>query len=70
MAFTTADEVRLLTLEEVAIDLTKQLSGAASVNQLNRLLILCQDDIRIMTEQVEALEAIADELLTLTRKLQ
>ena len=70
MAFTTTDERRLLVLEAAALELSKKLSGAASMNQLNRVLIVAEDDLNKLEEQMDALEVIMEEILDLTRKLQ
>jgi len=69
-ALTAAERMRLETLEETVTSLAKLVKGGGSTNQLNRLLVLSQDQNRKLTEQVEALETTMAEVIDKVRKLQ
>ena len=70
MSLTDTEELKIAELEETAKILAKLTKGAASKNQLNRLLVLTQETIARLTKRVEELERQMDKLLTLARKLQ
>ena len=70
MTISAKDEIRLLTLENEIIRLERFIKGAASTNQLNRLRVLCIDDVNQLKDLLENLEPEVQELLELTRKLQ
>lgn len=70
MALTKAQEKRLSNLEVMFAQLNHLIQGAGSKNQLNRLLVLAQEDIRKLDEKVTEVEESMDELLELVRKLQ
>jgi hypothetical protein len=70
MAMTTAERDRLTSLERAANALALLIKGAGSKNQLNRLLVLCQDQNRKLTDRVAALETQMAEILALVRRLQ
>ena len=70
MALTAAEEERIQELEETVVRLTKLMQGSGSKNQLNRLLILAQEEVRKLTTQLEPIEADTEECLALARKLQ
>ncbi len=70
MSLTTAEKIRLEELEAAAVDLAKLVKGGGSKNQLNRLLVLAQNDNKKLTTRVEALEEKMQEILDLVRRLQ
>ena len=70
MALTAAEEERITELEDTVKRLTKLMQGSGSKNQLNRLLILAQEEIRKLTDQLEPIEIQTQETLALARKLQ
>lgn len=70
MALTAAEEERIQELEDTVKRLTILMQGSGSKNQLNRLLILAQEEIRKLTTQLEPIETQAEECLELARKLQ
>lgn len=70
MALSTAERKRLETAEDVIQRLAKLIEGGGSTNQLNRLLVLANNEISKLTIRVAALETEITTLLTLVRKLQ
>jgi hypothetical protein len=70
MALTNSEQLRLTNAEETAQQLKHLIAGAGSKNQLNRLLVLCNEEIRKLTARVASLETEVQELLELARKLQ
>jgi hypothetical protein len=70
MTLTRTEELRLENAEETAQQLKHLISGAGSKNQLNRLLVLCNEEIRKLNARVASLEEEVSELLALARKLQ
>ena len=70
MALSTAERLRLEAAERALETIAISLRGAGSKNQLNRLLVLAQDQMRKLTIRVEAIETTATELLALLRRLQ
>ena len=70
MALTTAEEKRLTEAEYAINQLAQLVKGAGSTNKLNRLLILCQDELRKLNNRLDDIEDKAEELIVLARKLQ
>lgn len=70
MSLTTSEEKRLSEAESTVNQLAKLVQGAGSKNQLNRLLVLCQQEVGELKSMVDELEDKVDELIDLTRKLQ
>jgi cell division protein FtsB len=70
MALTPSEKARMKKAEETLVSLQNLIEGAASTNQLNRLLVLANEEIRRLTERVETLETKVNELLDLAKKLQ
>ena len=71
MALTTTERQRLEDLEEDVRRIAQLVKGGGSKNQLNRLLILAQEQSRRLTIQLEQLETkVEDDLLPLVRRLQ
>jgi len=70
MALTTNERKQLTELETAAKNLALIIKGAGSKNQLNRLLVLCQDQNRKLTDRVTALETQMTKILDLVRRLQ
>jgi len=70
MALTPAEEARLQAVELAVTQMQVLIRGMGSKNQLNRLRVLCGNNINKLTDKVTDLEAIAQELLDLARKLQ
>lgn len=70
MSLTAAELTRLETLEKTIANLAVLVQGGGSKNQLNRLLVLAQDQNRKLTAVVEELEVQMKEVLKNTRKLQ
>lgn len=70
MALTLTEEKRLKRLELTADQIKQWTKGAASENMLNRLLILCNEEISKMDIKITELEEKVDELIALARKLQ
>lgn len=70
MAFTAADEKRLRSIETIVYRLSVLIEGAGSKNQLNRLLVLAQNQVDKLSTRVDALETQMDEILELARRLQ
>lgn len=70
MSLSTVERTRLEELEQDTNNLATLIRGGGSKNQLNRLLVLAQDQNRKLTARVEALETKMDEILELVRKLQ
>lgn len=70
MTLSRYEELRIQNIEEQIIVLQKQLRGAASKNQLNRLLVLANEEVRKLTVLNTSLQTKVDELIELTEKLQ
>lgn len=70
MTLTFSEEQRLTNAEETAQQLSHLIEGAGSKNQLNRLLVLCNEEVRKLNARVTTLETQVQELLVLARKLQ
>jgi hypothetical protein len=70
MSLTAAEEKRIENLEETVQQLSTLISHAGSKSQLNKLLVLCNEEVRKLTSKVDSLEAEVQELLTLARRLQ
>jgi hypothetical protein len=70
MTLTPAEKKRLQNAEATIIDLEELIKGAGSKNQLNRLLILANEEIRRLNERVDELQTEVNELLDLAKKLQ
>lgn len=70
MALTTAQEKRLSNVEETTQLIKHLVDGAGSKNQLNRLLVLCNEEIRKLNVRITALETEVSTLLELAQKLQ
>jgi archaellum component FlaC len=70
MTLSASERARLVAAEETIADLAQLVKGAGSKNQLNRLLILAQEQCRQLSSIVETLETQVQELLELARKLQ
>jgi hypothetical protein len=70
MTLTAAEETRLENAEDTTQQLKHLIDGAGSKNQLNRLLVLCNEEIRKLNARVATLETEVSELLVLARKLQ
>jgi len=70
MALTAKEEYRVQQLEVLAVQLNQLIKGASSENQLNRLLVLAQDDMDKLKTAQDELDIKVEELLELTRKLQ
>ena len=70
MTLSHTEEQRLQKLEQVAEQCVQWLEHAASMNMLNRLLVLCNEEIAKTNTNVTRLEAKQDEIITLLRKLQ
>jgi hypothetical protein len=70
MALTRSEELRLQAAELKVAQLGHLVEGTGSKNQLNRLLVLCQEETRNLTVKLENLEEEMSTLLALARKLQ
>lgn len=70
MTLTYAEEKRLKKVEETATATAHLVKGTASKNMLNRLLVLCQEETKSLTEKINELEEEMSTILELTRKLQ
>jgi hypothetical protein len=70
MSLSAAELARLETLEQTVRQLAQLVEGSGSKNQLNRLLVLAQENTRTLTTLVESLEAKMDILIPLAQKLQ
>jgi hypothetical protein len=70
MSLTAAEEKRISDLETKTVQIGHLVQGTASKNMLNRMLVLCQQEVANLTTKVEETEAKATTLLTLARKLQ
>lgn len=67
---TNSEEQRLQKVEATTTQVAHLVKGTGSKNQLNRLLTLCQEQIRDLDGKVTDLETEVTTLLRLTRKLQ
>ena len=70
MVLTPSEEIRIQEIEQTIRNITKLATGAGSKNQLNRLLVLAQEQVADLKNVVEPLEVKMEELLVLARKLQ
>ena len=70
MTLTYSEETRLRNAERTVQDLKDLIEQAGSKNQLNRLLVLAQEEMKRLTSKVGALESQSTTLLGLLRKLQ
>ena len=70
MSLTNSEETRLQELETIATQLSHLVQGTGSKNMLNRLLTLCQEQVRDLNNKLDELETDMQEILTLVRKLQ
>ena len=70
MTFTKTEEDRLSACETLTTQLGHLIQGTGSKNQLNRLLVLCQEETRDLTNKLNTLETDMTTLLALARKLQ
>ena len=70
MALSNGERKRLENAEDNINNLAKLAQGGGSKNQLNRLLVLAQDQNRKLTARVVELESQIEELLDKVRKLQ
>ena len=70
MTLTNSEETRLRNAERTVQSLKTLIENAGSKNQLNRLLVLAQEEIKRLTTKVDSLEAEQTVLLGLLRKLQ
>lgn len=70
MSLNAAELVRLTKVEKNLRYLAEQMEGSGSKNQLNRLLVLAQNELSKVTTRIEAVETKVEELLELARKLQ
>jgi hypothetical protein len=70
MSLTYDEEQRIKNIEQTAQKLSNLMTGAASKNMLNRLLTLCNEENRRLSQKLTEAEAKLDTLITLARKLQ
>ena len=70
MTLSLYEEKRIKNIEEKLISIQNQMAGAASEEMLNRLLVLCKEKIRVLTEQTTDLQTKVDKLIALAQKLQ
>ena len=70
MALTPAEEQRLQDIEALLNQLKSLITGAASRNVVNRLLVLCNEEVRRAELRQDVIEASLEELITLTESLQ
>lgn len=70
MSLTAAEETRIASLEDKAVQLTVLVKNTASKNMLNRLLVLAQEQTGEIKTRIEALETQMTTLLAQARKLQ
>lgn len=70
MSLTYDEEQRIQNIEQTAQKLSNLMTGAASKNMLNRLLTLCNEENRRLSQKLTEVEAKLDTLITLARKLQ
>jgi len=70
MALTIQEEIRISELENTTIRLTQLMKGSGSKNQLNRLLVMAQEDIKKLTDILAPMEDKTNTILALARKLQ
>lgn len=70
MALTSAEEKRIQNIEELLDQLKTLISNAASKRNLNRLLTLCNEELRRVNERQNELITKTEELIELARKLQ
>ena len=70
MALSATERTSLETLETDARNLAQLIKGAGSTNQLNRLLVLAQEQNRKLTVRIVELETEMATVLEKVRKLQ
>jgi len=70
MSLSNAERIRLEALEENVRNIAQLVRGGGSKNQLNRLLVLAQEQSRKLTVRVAALETEMAIILTNVRRLQ
>lgn len=70
MTLTNSEETRLSEAETKVTQIGHLVMGTGSKNQLNRLLTLCQEQIRDLKGKMDVLESDVSTLLDLARKLQ
>ena len=70
MSLTAKERAELDQLEADLLNLGHLIKGGGSKNQLNRLLVLAQEQNRKLTTRVTALETKVKTLLELVRSLQ
>lgn len=70
MTLSNAERIRLEKLEYSVRQLAVLVRGGGSKNQLNRLLVLAQNDTKKLLRIVEYLENEMKEILDKVRKLQ
>lgn len=70
MSLTYEEELRIRNIEKTAQKLLNLLTGAASKNMLNRLLTLCNEELRRLESKNTELQTKLDTLIGLARKLQ
>lgn len=70
MTLTREEELRIENIEAALIAMQKQINGAASKNNLNRLLVLANSKISTLTTSITTLQTKVEELIELGQKLQ
>ena len=70
MALTPQEEKRLRVAEETLNAMLNSLNGVGSTNQLNRLYILLDRELKRIEREVSNLESDVAETLALARKVQ
>jgi len=70
MPLTFEEQQRLENIELKLAEIQEIINGAASLNALNRLLVLCNKEIAEMTELDTATNTKLDTLISLAQKLQ
>jgi len=70
MSLTYDEEQRIQNIEKTAQKLSNLIDGAASKNMLNRLLTLCNEENRRLSDKLTAVETELNTLISLVRKLQ
>lgn len=70
MAMTDAEQKRLSDAEEALNNVERLLRAVGSKNQLNRLYVLLSRELERIENMYDSLEAQAQEVLELARKVQ
>ena len=70
MALTNSEEQRVSEIEDKVTKLGHLVQGASSKNMLNRLLTLCQEQIRDLKDKQTSIESRQTEILEKVNKLQ